>query len=196
MAAAPVAICSVLVAELPPIVTTGLVPKIGDAPAGSPTALSVVLHGELLPEDVTVRMPNEAVAPCNTVTSVGAATEIASGFALKAGRAPAQGTRAKASISATVSHPRFRRLTVRGMAGTREFTFIDGFPSADALTIGASDPRRRRRRRIRPESGPQCDRSVRSPRNMTAVKAGSWRSWTCARRHRYCQWGTPSAQRT
>ena len=50
-AAAPVAICSVLVAELP-VVTTGLVPKIVDAPAGSPTALSVVLHGELLPEDV------------------------------------------------------------------------------------------------------------------------------------------------
>ena len=87
-AAAPVAICSVLVAELPPVVTTGLVPKIVDAPAGSPTALSVVLHGELLPVDVTVIRPKEAVAPGATVTSVGAATEMLSGFALKAGRAP------------------------------------------------------------------------------------------------------------
>jgi len=120
-AAAPVAICSVLVAELPPVVTTGLVPKIVDAPAGSPTALSVVVHGELLPEDVTVTRPKEAVAPGATVTSVGPATEMVSGFALKAGRAPAQGARATASISATPSQPRVRGLTVRGMAGEREF---------------------------------------------------------------------------
>ena len=126
IAAAPVAICSVLVAELP-VVTTGLVPKIVDAPAGSPTALSVVLHGELLPEDVTVRRPKEAVAPCTTDTSVGAATEMPSGFALKAGRAP-QGTRATASIIATVSHPRFRRLSVRGMASTRECICIEEVP--------------------------------------------------------------------
>ena len=119
-AAVPVAICSVLVAELPPVVTTGLVPKIVDAPAGSPTALSVVLHGELLPRDVTVTTPNEAIAP-------GAATEMPSGFALKAGRAP-QGTRAKASISATPSQPTFRRLTIRGMAGEREFRCMEGGP--------------------------------------------------------------------
>ena len=127
-AAAPVAICSVLVAELPPVVTTGLVPKIGDAPAGSPAALSVVLHGEPLPEADTVRKPKEAVAPCTTVTSIGAATEMPSGFALKADRAPVQGTRATASISATVSHPRFRKLSIRGMAGTREFKCIEEIP--------------------------------------------------------------------
>ena len=102
-AAAPVAICSVLVAELPPVVTTGLVPKVADAPTGSPTALSVVFTRRTIAEDVTVRRPKEAVAPGATVTSVGAATEIASGFALKAGRAP-QGTSATASIRATVSH--------------------------------------------------------------------------------------------
>ena len=135
-AAKPVAICSVLVAELP-VVTTGLVPKIVDAPAGSPTALSVVLHGELLPEDVTVRRPKEAVAPCATVTSVGAATEMPSGFASKAGRAPAQGTRATASMSATPSQPTLRGLMVRGKAGTRGFECMEEAPKAtDALTDG------------------------------------------------------------
>jgi len=43
-AAVPVSICSVLVAGVP-VVTTGLVPKVADAPTGSPTALSIVLHG-------------------------------------------------------------------------------------------------------------------------------------------------------
>ena len=122
-AAEPVAICSVLVAELP-VVTTGFVPKIADAPAGSPTALSVVSHAEALPPAVTVRRPKEAVAPGVTVTSVGTATEMPPGFELKAGRAP-QGTRATASISATPSQPRLRGLMVRGTAGTRGFECIE-----------------------------------------------------------------------
>jgi hypothetical protein len=146
-AAKPVAICSVLVAEVP-VVTTGLVPKLVDAPAGRPTALSVVLHGRLLPEDVTVTRPKEAVAPCTTVTSVGAATEMPSGFELKAGRAPAQGTSATASIRATPSQPRVRGLTVRGMAGERRFRCMEDGPyGCGRLTDNASDPRRRRRPR-------------------------------------------------
>jgi hypothetical protein len=126
-AAEPVSICSVLVAGLP-IVTTGLVPKIADAPAGRPTALSVVSHGRVFPVDVTVRRPKEAIAPGATDTSVGTATEMPSGFALKAERAPAQGTRATASIRATLNQPRLRGLSVRGMAGTREFNCIDKDP--------------------------------------------------------------------
>ena len=75
-----------------------------------------------------MRRPKEAVAPCTTVTSIGAATEMPSGFALKADRAPVQGTRATASITATPNQPSVRGLMVRGMAGTREFKCIEEIP--------------------------------------------------------------------
>jgi len=77
--------------------------------------------------DPTVRRPKDAVAPGATVTSIGDATEMLSGFALKAGRAP-QGTRATASIIATPSQPRLRELSVRGKAGTRKFNCIEEIP--------------------------------------------------------------------